>query len=655
MEPLALGWYWSENKREWQLAKVAGEDRATHCYVVGATGSGKTKFLEYLIQQDIEQGNGFGVIDPHGDLIEDVKGVLAIAAHRGHNPDLLNRVVLVDPTDPEQTVTFNPLERIPGASAAEQAQELVSAFAKVWSDSWGVRMEDLLRHSLIALSEADFSLVELVPFLSEDSFRKEILRQVRHPLVQEYFGRFNLLTPRARVTWTEPVLNKLHALLADERLRVLFGGRRSSFNLRQVMDQQQGLLVKLDKGRLKDSADLLGSLVLAYTTLAAFSRSALLPSQRTPFTIYIDEFQNFASDTFAVLLSEARKYGLQLVLAHQTLAQLSSSLKGVILANTGLQVTFRVSRQDAEVLAKEAFEYSGYDVKTMHNFRPQFWSLGEEWEHHMAALQTLTPRQAYVKHKLEGGLIPIKTVDIPYPWTELGMDELAYHDYLTQLPIGQPYLRRRADLMAAAMPEVAPQAPVDSDEERLLTLLMEQPDLTVSAIYRSLGVSVRKGNSLRDRLKEQGLLIELETRLGQGGRVAKFLIPTFAAFTQVGQEPPGGRGGPLHRFLQWLIAGQAEVKGYRAECEHTLPSGGIVDVHLAKGAEHVAVEVAITSTVERELDHIEHCLIAGYGRIVVVCHNERLGEQLTAALPARLNGRGGAVEVRPVRLLTGVV
>lgn len=655
MEPLALGWYWSENKREWQLAKVAGEDRATHCYVVGATGSGKTKFLEYLIQQDIVQGNGFGVIDPHGDLVEDIKDMYAIAARRQQNPDLLNRVVVIDPTDPDETVTFNPLERIPGASAAEQAQELVAAFAKVWSDSWGVRMEDLLRHSLIALSEAGLSLVELIPFLSEDSYRKQILRQVRHPLVQEYFARFGLLTPRARVTWTEPVLNKLHALLADERLRTLFGGHQSSFNLRQVMDNRQGLLVKLDKGRLKDSADLLGSLILAYCTLAAFSRSALAPSQRTPFTLYIDEFQNFASDTFAVLLSEARKYGLQLVLAHQTLAQLSTSLKGVILANTGLQVTFRVSRQDAEVLAKEAFEYSGYEVKTTRNLSSQFWSYAEEWEHHMAALQTLSPRQAYVKHKLEGGLISIKTVDIALPWQELAMDEDAYHTYLPTLPIGQPYLRRRDELQLQSMPEVEPEPALATDEERMLTLLIEQPDLTVSAVYKALAVSVWKGNKLRDSLKDQGFLIELETRLGKGGRVAKFFIPTFAAFTQLGQEPPGGRGGPLHRFLQRLIADQAEAKGYRAQCEHNLAGGGIVDVHLAKGGEQIAVEVAVSSTLERELGHIDQCLAAGYGRIIVVCHNERFGEQLVGQLESRLDGRSAAVEVRPVRLLASVV
>ena len=155
---LDLGWYFSEGKNEVQMAKVAQEDRATHLYVIGATGTGKTKFLEFLIQQDIQQGNGFAVIDPHGDLVEDIKGVLACYADT-YGEEVFDRVVVVDPTDPKYTVGFNPLEVLPGISAAEQAQELISAFRKMWADSWGSRMEDLLRSSLIALGEAGLTLV----------------------------------------------------------------------------------------------------------------------------------------------------------------------------------------------------------------------------------------------------------------------------------------------------------------------------------------------------------------------------------------------------------------------------------------------------------------------------------------------------------------
>ena len=173
MSSLALGWYWSETQQEWQLARIADEDRLLHCYVIGASGSGKTKFLEYLIRQDLAAGRGCGVIDPHGDLIEDLKGYLATTLRRQRGERFLrSQVVLVDLADPKQTVTFNPIEQLPGVSAGEQAAELIAAFKKIWADSWGVRMEDLLRNSLIALSEAERALVDLPAFLTDAAFRQ---------------------------------------------------------------------------------------------------------------------------------------------------------------------------------------------------------------------------------------------------------------------------------------------------------------------------------------------------------------------------------------------------------------------------------------------------------------------------------------------------
>jgi len=190
---LDLGWYWSENKEEFQMVKTREKERATHLYVTGATGTGKTKFLEFLIQQDIEKGNGFGVIDPHGDLIEDIKGFLACDYDNSRDEKKISeRVILIDPTDPDFTVTFNPLDKLPGVSAAEQANELIGAFKKIWADSWGVRMEDLLRNSLIALRETGLALTELPQLLTRRAFRESVLEKVNHPVVQEYFQRFDV-------------------------------------------------------------------------------------------------------------------------------------------------------------------------------------------------------------------------------------------------------------------------------------------------------------------------------------------------------------------------------------------------------------------------------------------------------------------------------
>jgi DNA helicase HerA-like ATPase len=415
---LDLGWYYSENKDQFQMAKIPQKDRATHLYIVGATGTGKTKFLEFLIQQDIEKGNGFGVIDPHGDLIEDIKGFLTIH-YDPEAREISERLILIDPTDPAYTVTFNPLEKLPNVSVSEQAAELIGGFRKIWSDSWGVRMEDLMRNSLIALGESELTLVDLPHFLTSRDFRKSILEKVSHPVTRNYFQRFEAVTDRGQITWIEPVMNKINAFLSDDRIRQIFSSSKSTFSLREIMDQKKMLLIKLDKGRLKDSADLLGSLLMAKIQMAAFSRSDVPQSKRIPFYLYIDEFQNFATESFSVILSEARKYGLSLIMAHQTLAQIPEELRSLILGNTGIQVYFRLNRHDAQLLAKEAFRYSGYEVKSARLRSTKYWSLGEEWEHHTETLQDLPPRVCAAKHKIEGGIIPLSTVEIVLPWEEL--------------------------------------------------------------------------------------------------------------------------------------------------------------------------------------------------------------------------------------------
>jgi hypothetical protein len=168
---LDLGWYYSEEKDQLQMAKIPLKDRAIHMYVIGASGSGKTKFLEFPIQQDIKLGNGFGIIDPHGDLIDETIGFLAQYYDQTHDDSIFDRVVIVDPTDPKFTVAFNPLEILPGVEPIEQAQELVMVFKSMWPDAWGARMEDLFRNALIALGQAGLTLAEMPAFLTVQSFR----------------------------------------------------------------------------------------------------------------------------------------------------------------------------------------------------------------------------------------------------------------------------------------------------------------------------------------------------------------------------------------------------------------------------------------------------------------------------------------------------
>lgn len=432
-----------DGKEEGAAKGVAHKNRSTHFYVVGATGTGKTKFLETLIVQDAMNAHGFGVVDAHGDLAEDVKGYLFVFSfpEKTGNPDELSekikkflseRVVLIDPSDLARTTCFNPIERTAGFSPAEIAGETTEAFKKIWRDSWGARMEDLLKNSLIALVENGLTLVELPLFLTDAGARKKILNKVVHPVCRQYFERFNALGPRLQDEWMESTMNKVNAFLSDDAVRQMLSAQKSTFNFREIMDGRKILIAKLNRGRLKGSADILGSLILAKIQMAAFSRTDVPQSERVPFYLYIDEFQNFATESFIQTLAEARKYGLSLTLAHQNLAQLPLPLRASVLSNCGLQAYFRISRDDANILAKES-------LASVYQETPG-------WEFYIRSLQELRGREFVVKHKIAGGVVALRAIDLPPPWELAKMEERKFAEALGAMNIGGAYLRKRDEI-----------------------------------------------------------------------------------------------------------------------------------------------------------------------------------------------------------------
>jgi hypothetical protein len=656
-DTLSLGWYYSEDKNQLQMAKIPLKDRAIHMYVIGGSGSGKTKFIEFPIQQDIQLGNGFGIIDPHGDLIDETKGFLAEYYQKTHDEGIFDRVVIVDPTDPTYTVGFNVLEIPEGVAPIEQAQELIMVFKRIWADSWGARMEDLLRNSLISLGQAERTLVDLPQFLTQQDFRRQVMAKVSNPMARLYFERFDSLSKTNQLTWSDPVTNKVNAFLADERISQMLSQPKSSINFREIMDRKKILLIKLNKGKLREGADLLGSLFMAKIQLAAFSRTDIPEVARVPFYLYIDEFQNFASETFGVVLSEARKYGLSLIMAHQALEQIPKELRSVILGNAGIQVYFRTNREDAELLAKEAFTYEGYNVKTAQlsnsGMNTKFWSLGEEWEQNFAALQNMPPRHCIVKHKIAGGMLLLETAAITPAWEALKMRPEDYPAYLDSLPFGQKYLIARSALIQ--LPEAQPQPAqhtnglvqeeqpakplvvgarpqLEEQQQAFLEYIIANPDTAQTAVYKGIKVGVLRGNEVRDSLLAQGLIEQVETRLGKMARRTMFFIPTFTALERLGVEPPPGRGGAVHRYIQHVIEDGATSKGYTAKVEYDLGNGGIVDVHLEKDGVKIAVEIAVFSKPQREIGHIKNCLDFGYDKVFNVFADQHLLERTTEAL-----------------------
>jgi hypothetical protein len=419
------------------------------------------------------------------------------------------------------------------------------------------------------------------------------------------------MTDRSQVTWIEPIMNKIDAFFSDERIRHIFSSEKSSFNLREIIDHRKILLIKLDKGKLKDSADLLGSLLMAKIQMAAFSRSDVLQKKRTPFYLYIDEFQSFASDSFSVILSEARKYGLSLIMAHQTLAQIPEELRSLILGNTGVQVYFRLNRHDASLLAKEAFEYSGHEVKRVSGFRPTYWSLGEEWERYTSELQTLPPRVCYVKHKIEGGLIPIRTVDIETAQESFidiaGMSETEYLNLIRNIPFGRKYLVAREELKRKA------------DERR--SFFKEETELQRQIIY----TKKKEVAKPKEEIVEQEEKGEPETFVLKEIPKEEIRVSREKEITQ-------------HRYLQNLIKKIAEDKGYKATIEQPALEGyGKIDVALERNGKKIACEISITSTDEQEVKNIEKCLTAGYEKVILCSPEKRTLSNVKSFLSQRLS------------------
>jgi hypothetical protein len=411
------------------------EDRDAHFYIIGSSGTGKSKFLESLIAQDINNMAGFGVIDPHGDLVRHMMEALEYLTP--HN-QLEDRVVLIDPTDKENSVCLNPLEPIEGVSSAVIAGELVDAFAKIWGSSWGSRMQQILKNALIALIENNLTLREVPLILKNPTVRRRLLANVQEELCIEFFEKYEKWSEHDKLEYTESTLNKLDDFLANPSVRDIFISPKSSFNIRKIMDEGKVLMVNLDVGQLKGASDLLGSLIMSKIQMAAFSRSDIDEDERKRFYLYVDEFQNFADKNFIKVLDQSRKYGLFFTLAHQNLTQLDSQLRASTLSNCKLMACFQVSRDDSEVMAKEL--YGGvYD-------EPQ------EWEPRIQRIQKLGERQFIFKSG-SGGVAILKTFDVQQIWQTI-MPEFKtkeeYEEFYGEdvAKLGENYRRKRSDIRA---------------------------------------------------------------------------------------------------------------------------------------------------------------------------------------------------------------
>lgn len=325
---------------------IRDKDRLGHIYCIGKTGMGKSTLLQQMALSDIQKGKGCAIIDPHGDVAK----YLLERIPEERKKDL----IYINPT--EKILAFNPLHAVHPNYHHLVTTGLLSTFKKIWSDSWGPRLEYILRFSLLTLLQYPrATLLDIQPLLTDREFREDILENIKEDYLISFWRKeYDKYTPSFRSEVISPILNKMGVFISSAPIQKMFGQQTSSFRMSQIMDESKILIANLSKGSIgEDTATIIGSVLVTSIQLSALYRSKLEMNKRIPFYLYVDEAHSFLSLSFAGILSETRKYGLSLFLAHQYIEQLQEEVRSAIFGNVGTLICFRVGATDAEFLEKE--------------------------------------------------------------------------------------------------------------------------------------------------------------------------------------------------------------------------------------------------------------------------------------------------------------
>ena len=414
------------HRHEWGGDAPFGIDipaRRQHVYVIGQTGSGKSTLLRNLILQDIEDGRGVALIDPHGDLAESL--LKQIPQER------LCDVIYFNPGDLEYPIAFNPLEKIHPDFHHVVVSGLISVFRKIWSEFWGPRLEHILRHALYTLLEyPESTLLDVPRLLTEKDFRIKVINSITNPHVKAFWlNEFEKYSAWLKSEAVAPILNKMGQFLTSLPLRNVIGQPVNRFHIGEAMDEGKILIVNLAKGKLgEDNSSLLGSMLVTEIYLSALRRARIPELERRAFYLYVDEFYTFITLSFADILSEARKYGLNLVLAHQYINQLHEKVSDAIFGNVGTIISFRIGSDDAEFLAKE--------------FKPTF---------NESDLVNLPNYNIYLKLMVNGiTSLPFSATTLPFP-----VNQISYPEDITENSRSL-YCRKRKEVEDEILKRIIP-------------------------------------------------------------------------------------------------------------------------------------------------------------------------------------------------------
>ena len=347
---------------------IKTKDRRQHVYVIGKTGTGKTTLIKNMVLQDIRAGRGIGIIDPHGEFVEEVLAQIPV--------ERTNDVVYFNPVDSEYPIGFNVLEVPDPKYKHLVVSDLLGIFTKIWANVWSARMEYILQNCIMALLDTPGTTLLGVPRLLVDKdYRQKIISNVKDPVVRSFWvHEYEQWRDQFRNEAIVPIQNKVNQFLNTQFIRNIVGQPKSTLNIPEIMNEGKVLLVNVSKGRIgEDNSQLLGAMVITKIQLAAMERVRVPEEDRRDFYLYVDEFQNFATDSFASILSEARKYRLNIIIAHQYVGQLvtdiSTKVRDAVFGNVGTMIAFRVGAADGEYLETEFTpEFMPQDLINLPNY-----------------------------------------------------------------------------------------------------------------------------------------------------------------------------------------------------------------------------------------------------------------------------------------------
>lgn len=557
------------------------QDRLRHTYVVGASGSGKSTLLTAMMKQDLEGGRGFAVLDPHGDLIDQVLGYVP--------EDRFDDVVLLDLSDEEFPVPFNILSAHSELEKTLLASDLAAAFARL-ATSWGDQMTTVLSNAILAFLESDRggTLADLRRFLVERPFRESFLPTVTDPEIAYYWrNEFPLITGRPQVS----VITRLNTFLRPKPIRHMVCHGENRLDIPRLMDEGKVLLARISQGAIgEENAYLLGTLLVSGFQRAAMARQQTEAAERRPFVLYIDEAHHFITPSMASILAGSRKYGLGLVLANQGYQQLESrdpSVASAVLTNAATRICFRLGDQDA---FRFASGFAGFNAADLQNLR-----VGH-------AVCRLGPAENDFNLRVP---LPAKVDEGTATRREAEIRRRSRARYA--VPRGEVEQR-----LAEARGVITPEPKRDRSTAR-------SANPPVPAIEPPPAVTTAASPT---------------TSIVRPESPPPHSVPQLPPATPAPQPPSTpGRGGPQHKTIQMLIKRWAEGMGYRAQIEESVLHGkGAVDIVLRKGDVSIACEISLTTPTEYECGNVSKCLLAGFTHVVMICDDAEKLEKIRTSM-----------------------